>query len=342
LGAPGWPLNQGSTKEFWLDQGRLSPTPGPQRHHEIRSPLTCGLGGGEWCPRDAGGTGPEYQFDQREDDGRSLCFETEPLTERLEIIGAPTLSITLSADQPVAMLAVRLSDVASDGTSSRITFGLFNLCHRDGHAEPKAIVPGDSMSLTLPLKLVAYAFLPGHRIRLALSNTYWPMAWPSPRDTTLSLAAGETSLALPLSHSGQVTELGEPFEAAECSPPLPTTMLDDEKIQRTINHDVGRGTVTIVHQEDSGPVSFDGIGLVVQRTMSESFRITEGESTSANTHMTRTAEMRRGDWCAKTENTLEVTCDEANFTVSAQLDAFENGERIFSRSWDDTIPRDHV
>jgi hypothetical protein len=29
------------------------------------SPLECGLGAGEWCPRDGGGEGPEFQADQR-------------------------------------------------------------------------------------------------------------------------------------------------------------------------------------------------------------------------------------------------------------------------------------
>ena len=41
--------------------------------------MRCGFGGGEWCPKDSGADGPEYQFDQREDDGLSLCFDTQPL-----------------------------------------------------------------------------------------------------------------------------------------------------------------------------------------------------------------------------------------------------------------------
>ena len=342
VGISSWPIEQATKKQLWLNHRILSENPGPDETHIIKSPLICGLGGGEWCPRDSGGTGAEFQFDQREDDGRSLCFETEALTERVEVIGEPCLSITLNADQPVAMLAARLCDVAPDGTSSRVTFGLFNLCHRDGSEEPKPVVPGEKMTLTLPLNLVGYAFLPGHRIRLALSNTYWPMAWPSPQHTTLTIHAGKTSLSLPLNDSPQVTERGDPFEVAECSPPLATTEYGNDVNKRTISQDAGSGAVTIFHDEDSGPVLLDDIGLTMRRTLRESFVITEGDPASAETCMARSAEMKRGDWRVKTESTMKVTCDVDNFFINATLNAYECEELIFSRTWDERVPRDHV
>jgi uncharacterized protein len=49
--------------------------------------------------------------DQREDDGGSLVFVTDPLTERTEILGAPQLHLRLP-DKPQALVAVRLNDVA--------------------------------------------------------------------------------------------------------------------------------------------------------------------------------------------------------------------------------------
>ena len=39
-------------------------------------------------------------LDQRPDDGRSLTFDTEPLAERLEILGAPVVELDLAADEP--------------------------------------------------------------------------------------------------------------------------------------------------------------------------------------------------------------------------------------------------
>ncbi|WP_290647763.1 CocE/NonD family hydrolase C-terminal non-catalytic domain-containing protein [Aquisalimonas sp.] len=37
------------------------------------------------------------------------------------------------------MIAVRLSDVAVDDEATRVTYGLLNLTHRDGHDEPKPL-----------------------------------------------------------------------------------------------------------------------------------------------------------------------------------------------------------
>ena len=50
---------------------------------------TLGKHAGEWCPF---GRGHDQADDQREDDARSLVFETPPSTERIELLGAPVLA----------------------------------------------------------------------------------------------------------------------------------------------------------------------------------------------------------------------------------------------------------
>ncbi|WP_275427164.1 CocE/NonD family hydrolase C-terminal non-catalytic domain-containing protein, partial [Saezia sanguinis] len=77
---------------------------------------------------------PDLPADQREEDGGSLVFETEPLGETFEVLGVPALDLTVSADRPNAMVAARLSDVAPNGEATRVTYGLLNLTHRDGSA----------------------------------------------------------------------------------------------------------------------------------------------------------------------------------------------------------------
>src|SRR5882724_7977829 len=103
---------------------------------DFRSPQTTGLGAGEWCGFGAPGEAPP---DQRADDGCSLTFDSEPLRERLEILGAPVATLEVAADQPVALIAVRLNDVAPGGASTRVTYGLLNLTHRDGHEQPEPL-----------------------------------------------------------------------------------------------------------------------------------------------------------------------------------------------------------
>lgn len=80
--------------------------------------------------------------DQRPDDGGSLVFDSDPLDQDMALLGAPVLEVEIAADLPVALLAARLCDVAPDGSSLRVSYGLLNLCHRDSHEFPQPLVPG--------------------------------------------------------------------------------------------------------------------------------------------------------------------------------------------------------
>ncbi len=341
-GLDAWPPDAGESRTLVLNPDRLEADARPEQALVVRTPLTCGLASGEWCPLDSGGEGPEFQMDQRADDALSLCFDSEPLTEPLEILGQPVLSVELSSDRPQAMLAVRLCEVAPDGHSSRVTFGLLNLCHRHGHAEPQALTPGERITVELPLKIVAYRFRPGHRIRLAVSTVYWPMAWPSPRGVSLSLFSGVSRLALPLCPAEQLRELDVPFEPAESSPPLPTTRLSESKLERGLSHDLATGAVAFWHEEESGTQRLEDIGLEVARKASEIYRIVEGDPLSARSEMRREVELRRGDWRVRNVETTVVSCDLETFRVEAKLEAFEGDRPIFERSWDHRIPRDQL
>ncbi|MEX0760123.1 MAG: CocE/NonD family hydrolase, partial [Tistlia sp.] len=83
----------------------------------IRSPLGVGLAAGKWCSYAVPGDQP---VDQRADDAGSLVFETAPLERPLDIAGDARLELSVAADRPVAMVAARLVDVASDGQATRV------------------------------------------------------------------------------------------------------------------------------------------------------------------------------------------------------------------------------
>ena len=61
--------------------------------------------------------------DQRPEDGQSLCFDTEVLTEPLEILGFPLARLEVSSDRPLALVVARLCDLWPDGESNLITRG---------------------------------------------------------------------------------------------------------------------------------------------------------------------------------------------------------------------------
>ena len=161
----------------------------------IQSPLSLGLFAGKWCSYSAG---PDLPYDQREEDGGALFFESDPFEQPMELLGEPELALRFRVDQPVAQVAARLSDVAPDGKATRITYGVYNLNHYRGHNQPEALEPGQDYSLRFGLNHLGHRLTPGHRLRLSLSTSYWPLAWPAPKPVVLSVITADTALGLPV------------------------------------------------------------------------------------------------------------------------------------------------
>ncbi|WP_148203611.1 MFS transporter [Sodalis glossinidius] len=103
---------------------------------------------GEGCPLDCGGSAPEFQADQRSDDGLSLCFDTPWLTAPL------SLDVAVAFDYPSALLVLQLNEVSADGHSARVTFGVHRL------TRPKGVAPGESFRVRLSIKGWPIAFQP--------------------------------------------------------------------------------------------------------------------------------------------------------------------------------------
>ncbi len=52
--------------------------------------------------------------------------------------------------------------------------------------------------------------------------------------------------------------------------------------------------------------------------------------------------LKRGDWNIETRGRTVLACTSTDFLVRAELDALEGDKRIFSRNWDEVIPRHYV
>jgi predicted acyl esterase len=60
-----------------------------------------------------------------------MVFDSEPLEEDVEVLDSTRVRLRLSTSEPVAMVTARLRDVSSEGSATRVTYGLLNLTHRD-------------------------------------------------------------------------------------------------------------------------------------------------------------------------------------------------------------------
>jgi hypothetical protein len=127
-----------------------------------------------------------------------LTFTTAPLTSDLEILGRVEARVRVAADKPVAKLAARLCEVTPDGQSWLVSYGVLNLTHRDGDAQPKPLVPGVSYDVVVPFAFTAHRFKPGSRLRISISESLWPLVWPSPETPTLEIGLGLSKVDLPV------------------------------------------------------------------------------------------------------------------------------------------------
>jgi putative CocE/NonD family hydrolase len=341
-----WPAAHVAARRLWLDAGgslreRVPRAPG---RFVVSSPPSTGIAGAVWCEFGADGEAP---LDQRLDDGRSLVFETEPLSEPLEILGAVELMLTVECDQPHALLAARINDVAPGGESLRVTLGLLNLCHRDGSELPQPLQPGKRHRIRLCCNDAAHRFARGHRIRLSLSTSYWPVAWPSRRPAVVTVHGGASMLTLPV-RAPQPRDR----DLREFEPPLASdvvsrvTELAPPRLQRSIERDLTRDEVIYRHRsvggdlESAAAVRIEDIDLVLSHTTDREFRVRDVDPLSARTTVSERLGLRRGSWRIRVEACTVTTADAESFRVEATLRAWEGERDVFSRCWDESLPRD--
>ncbi|MBL8702756.1 MAG: CocE/NonD family hydrolase [Alphaproteobacteria bacterium] len=341
---PSWPTPNLRDRRYVLSSGTLSEgdeaAAGPVL--SIRSPETVGIAGGEWCPFGLGGVGPELPLDQRMDDGGSLVFDSAPLAERLEILGAPIAELALSADKPRANLIVRLSDIRPDGSVLRVTYGVLNLTHRDSHETPAPLEPGRIYRVRLALNEIAHVFPAGHRLRIAISTAYWPILFPSPDRAMLSIVCGTSSVTLPQrpprAEDAAVPDLPPP----EGAPLLPAETARAASVVRTLKHDVGSGRVEYRIDRDDGRLKLLHSGTFVETVKSNVYRIKDDDPLAAESTVTVTYKLERPGWNIEIRTAVTLTGDAMRFRLVTDFDAFEGDVRVCSRSWDDRIARDLV
>lgn len=337
-----WPSPDIENRVYTLDTGRhLQPgEDGVERMGlDVMSPVTLGLFAGKWCSY---ATGPDLSGDQRSEDGGGLVFQTDPLEEPVEILGAPVIELDLSSDKPLAMVAVRLSDMRPDHQVTRVTYGLMNLTHRDSRQHPEPLEPGKRYTVQVPLNHIAQTFPAGHRIRVSVSTVYWPLAWTPPEPTKLTIHTGTSRIWLPCRQVGTEDELvrqfGEPVGAA---PPAQTVLRNGEHTWK-VYRDLASKSSELEVVDDRGAFRFDDIDLSVEAKAVERYCAVMGDFTSVKGITEWHRSLSRGDWKISTRTRTCLTSDKDNFYIDAELDAYEGDARFDCRSWRETIPRDHL
>ncbi len=336
VSATKWPSPDIQNKIYYADtrQG-LGDTPQQKKVH-IATPQTTGRHAGRWF---AMGTEGELPLDQQIDDQESLVFTTAPLDETTDICGAPVLTTSLCSDQSCGLLIARLCDVRPDGSVSRISYGVLNLTHHAGHATPAPLQPGEYMDIRLQLNEAGWRLSPGHCLRLSLSNTYWPLVWPSPRATRLTLDLSKTRLDVPVRPALQQPEIT--FAAPESAPPMEQVEIRPASQGWKITEEAD-GTVITHNLHDYGERILLPHGLRTHLRGKEQYRIHADDPLSARVDIDWEMCWQRDEWQVSGLAHTAMWSDEQHFYMTANIRIFAGQATLFHKSWNSVIPRQLV
>jgi len=330
-----WPSPNVTDQDFYINGDTLGSVSG-QDKVMISNPAHLGMASGYFCP------GMRYDNelpgDQAQDDALSTCFDML-LSEDLELFGQPRLKIAFTVDQPVAQIVARLCEVDDKGVSQRITYRPFNLTHWQSHETPSELIPGEVYHAEFCLNACAHRLKAGHRLRLALSTSYWPIVWPSPRPVVIKVEEKEVILTLPVRHSDNTILTAQPASIDRIIADSATTLRQaDGWAKDTVGDD---GAIIQESFDDFGQTKDRAHGMITSSHVHMRYAIHPQDPSSASLKVTWNFSYQRDDWEVEIDTSSHIRCDHESFYLHRELRATEGADKteVLVKEWKQTIPR---
>ncbi len=336
----GWPIER-IQNQVWFAQADngLSTEAAETTTHNMTYKASIGLEGG----------GPTMWWgsitpDQQAMDDFSLVYDSEPLTAPIEILGRPVAKLNVSANATRANWVVRISDVAPDGQVTQVAGAAFNGTHRNSARNPEDIVPNEVFPLEIQLHLTSFVFPKGHKVRIAISNSMWPMLWPTHTPYTSTLQIGGDNgarIELPVVPPGAertpqwqepvITERLEGFKTLDSGNITGYAAITEIKIDPETGEAYGFATNSGATQYPWGIKRFEE--EIEHRTSDENPANT---SVIGRYALTQELEGR----ALRFEQDVSFTSDKENFRLKFDRRVYVDGELFGEKVWDEEIERD--
>jgi len=341
IAEPAWPSPQVVRTLLHLTpDGGLSPArPSAAAVLRHQSPADVGMASGKWCGYGTPGDAP---VDQRRDDAGSLCFEIEVPQAGLAFAGDANVHLRLSVDRPVAQVAARLVDVHPDGRATRLSFGVLNLTHRNGHDRPEPLVPGEVYDVTVAMKPVAQALPAGHRLRLALSSSYFPMIWPAPEPVTLTVHTEGSALELPMRAPAALDDTLPAFGPPVAGPPAEIEQIAEPEAWFRVVEDAATGEIRMQIADGIGVARLLTNDIALHKQGYETYGVMPDDVTTAWGRTEWHYGLSRGDWSVRSQTRTTLRADATDFIVTAEMRAWEGETLVAEKHWEERIARDNM
>ena len=331
-----WPMGDQEVVKLHLAPGQLHEESG-QANCRLEVPFGLAVGD---AAGDSGyfGRSGGLPLDQTADDACSLLFESAPLEEPLEILGAARLSVSFRGQTRAPVLVARLIDVPPEGAPARVVFGVKNMGLDAAQAGPVQLLPDETGEAEVVFPNTAYRFEKGHRIRLALTGSYWPLLWPGVSGDTLELDLRGAALVLPMrdrsAGDGQVafsTPLKDLKHSLHC--------LESNPIERWNASDPARAKRRSGWTLPVNRIYFRNRDWGFGYETRAQYSVTLNEPASARTEFEHRLHFERGDWKVEVIGRAALSADQSAYYPVGSLEVRENGEVIFQRAWSPAVAR---
>jgi putative CocE/NonD family hydrolase len=317
-----WPPPDRAEVELTLDRLEHGP-------HVWSGPQWVGVHAPAW-DRAGRGSGPSA-----EDDAHSMVFETAPLAEDLEILGSPRVELRITSDSAVGMVAARLLAVAPDDVGHLITRGSRNLVFPEDLSTPIKLVPGQPFVVRFPLMATSAVVPSGWRVRLALAGADFPVVWPPGESFTVEIEPTASRLLLP---TVPARNPDRKLEIPTPPPPFEPPGFEEEHdgharlVREGKTHVYQRHRFSTEHQPERGDLIY---------TSDEKWAISVDDDDPSTTRVRAESEviMERSGWKVATRGSLELSADAHSFELVIGLTALHGDKPVFTRTWEDRIPR---
>jgi len=171
-------LRSGGGANSMYGDGRLSfeAPPAGEAHdsysYDPANPVQT-IGGGDCCN---GGLVVAGAFDQRQIESRHdvLVYTSDALEEPMEVSGFVDAVLHVSSSAKDTDFALKLVDVAPDGTAWIIGDTILRARYRDGFDAPASMQPGQVYALRPTPITTSIQFDKGHRIRIEVTSSNFP------------------------------------------------------------------------------------------------------------------------------------------------------------------------
>jgi hypothetical protein len=165
------------------------------------------------------------------------------------------------------------------------------------------------------------------------------MVWPSPEDVTLTIDAAKSRLDLPVLPS--LAGLGGvKFGPPEFAPESVTTDFEPEVETRRILHEIESETTNFLIKSDDGRYVINDIETEQTSTRVKTYRIQRNDPASCFCSVLCTQTYKRGEWDARVDSEVSVSCDATHFHVIGWIKAYDHGTIFASRDYKEKIKRD--